>query len=63
MSPIFDVIAIVLCSGSLYRVREMSMVGVWDPVPVFGGVFGKIWRSVAASVPLTKGSTGGFIFQ
>ena len=39
------------------------MVGVWDPVPVFGGVFGKIGRSVAASVPLTKGSTGGFIFQ
>ena len=64
----YIVIAIVFCtpdqySGSLWRGKEISMV-------LFGICCCRslaVWQNrapgVAASVGLTKGSTGGFIFQ
>ena len=53
--------------GSLWEGREISGLGVWNTVVgLWRELFGKIGRSVAASVRLTKdhgSSTGGFIFQ
>ena len=62
VSPIFIVIVIFLCSPDQYKGDQYG--GVWALLPVFGlGVWQNRAPSVAGSVGLTKGSTGGFIFQ